>query len=59
MLEGFGEACLPKISILLVVCAGKAGTYHQQRMILWRAAKALQTSQQNATCVSPVIKEYL
>jgi hypothetical protein len=27
--EGFGEACLPKISIVLVVCAGFAGTYHQ------------------------------
>jgi hypothetical protein len=27
--EGFGEACLLEISIFLVVCAGKAGTYHQ------------------------------
>jgi hypothetical protein len=49
---GFGEAPsplwvwapgLPKISIFLVVVAGKAGNYHQKRMILGGLA-ALQSS---------------
>jgi hypothetical protein len=41
--RGSGRRSLPKISIFLVVLAGKAGKYHQKRRILGGLA-ALQTA---------------
>ena len=41
--EGFGEAAPPQDLLLLVVCAGFAGTYHQNDLILGGLA-ALQTA---------------
>ena len=56
--EGFGEARLrlPEISIMLLVLAGKAGKYQEHKEDSWRAF-ALQTSPQDADCVSLVINK--